>query len=183
LQNQQVHGTMKVSQSSYQKGSAPLRGPKPLPLCLDEQLRQELDKFARRPSTAQQLALRARIILAAVQGKNNTHIAQELGLDLVTVRLWRKRWQEREALQLEEMGISERLSDAPRSGTPPRFSAEQMCQIMALACEEPQKSGRPISHWTPRELAEEAVRRQIVPRISPRQVGRFLKRCGPQAAS
>lgn len=48
-------------------------------------------------------------------------------------------------------------------------------QIMASACEDPQASGRPVSHWTPRELADEAVKRRIVERISPRSVGRFLK--------
>ncbi len=63
----------------------------------------------------------------------------------------------------------------------PTFSAEQVVQIVALACEPPPDSDRPVSHWTPRELAEEAVTRHIVPTISPRSVGRFLKR-GPTPA-
>jgi hypothetical protein len=46
---------------------------------------------------------------------------------------------------------------------------------MALACEDPQASSLPISHWTPKELANEAIRRGIVSSISPRSVGRFLK--------
>jgi putative transposase len=54
---------------------------------------------------------------------------------------------------------------------------------MALACEDPQATGRPVSHWSPRELADEAVHRGIVARISPRTVGRFLKGGGPQAPS
>jgi hypothetical protein len=54
-------------------------------------------------------------------------------------------------------------------------TAEPLCQIVALACEEaPADSGRPTSHWTPRELADEAVKRRIVARISVRTVGRFL---------
>ena len=62
-----------------------------------------------------------------------------------------------------------------RPGTPATFSAEQICRIIAVACEEPEESGRPISEWTPRELADEVVKREIVESISPRQVGRFLK--------
>jgi hypothetical protein len=46
---------------------------------------------------------------------------------------------------------------------------------MALACEDPKASSLPISHWTPTELAKEAIRRGIVESISPRSVGRFLK--------
>jgi putative transposase len=67
------------------------------------------------------------------------------------------------------------LSDQPRSGTPPKFTAEQIVQITAVACEAPSKSGRPVSHWTPSELADEVVKRQIVESISVSSVGRFLK--------
>lgn len=76
----------------------------------------------------------------------------------------------------------ERLQDAPRPGAPATFGAEQWCQIMALACEQPEASGRPISHWTPRELADEACKRGIVATISERHVGRFLKSSRPQTA-
>ena len=47
--------------------------------------------------------------------------------------------------------------------------------ILAVACEPPENSGRPVTHWTPRELADEVIKRGIVASISPRQVGRFLK--------
>jgi putative transposase len=70
--------------------------------------------------------------------------------------------------------VSDALDDAPRAGAPPTFTAEQVVQIVALACEPPPGSDRPVSHWTPRELAEEAVTRGIVSTISPRSVGRFL---------
>jgi putative transposase len=75
------------------------------------------------------------------------------------------------------------LSDQPRPGTPAKFSAEEICQIIAVACENPADSERPITEWTPRELAEEVVNRQIVSSISTRQVGRFLKSGGFKAAS
>ena len=69
--------------------------------------------------------------------------------------------------------MPERLQDAPRPGAPATFSAEQWCQIIALACEPREASGRPISHWTPRELADEARKRGIVGTISTRHVARF----------
>ena len=66
------------------------------------------------------------------------------------------------------------LADDARSGAPPKFSAEQMAAIIALACERPGDCGLPVSHWTPAELAREAIKRGIVESISPRQVDRFL---------
>jgi putative transposase len=68
------------------------------------------------------------------------------------------------------------LADAPRPGTPETFSAEQLTQIISVACESPQASGRLVTHWSPRELAQEVIHRGIVARISVRTVGRFLKR-------
>ncbi len=76
--------------------------------------------------------------------------------------------------QLRKM-IENILSDAPRPGTPKFFRVEQVVQIVALACEKPQASQRPVSHWSARELADEAIKRGIVEKISPRSVGRFLK--------
>ena len=72
--------------------------------------------------------------------------------------------------------IIEVLSDEHRSGGPPKFSPEQVAGILSLACEPPADSGLPVSHWTPTELAREAVKRGLVESISPRQVDRFLAR-------
>lgn len=66
------------------------------------------------------------------------------------------------------------LRDEPRSGHSPTFTAEQVVQIVAIACAHPKYCGRPISHWTPREIRDEALKRGIVPTISVTQVGRFL---------
>jgi putative transposase len=72
--------------------------------------------------------------------------------------------------------VLDALEDEERPGTPATFTPEQLCGIVALACEvKPEECGRPVSHWTARELADEAVKRKIVPSISPRHVGRFLK--------
>lgn len=79
--------------------------------------------------------------------------------------------------------IEELLKDEPREGAPVKFTAEQVTQIIALACEDPQASGRAITHWSAWELAEEAIKRSIVESISARSVERFLKRSGSQAPS
>jgi len=73
------------------------------------------------------------------------------------------------------------LGDLPRAGCGGKFTAEQIAQILAVACEPPEKSGRPVTHWTSRELTDEVVQRGIVPSISVRQVGRFLKGGGASA--
>ena len=105
---------------------------------------------------------------------------------------WRKRWLNKraklEAAQAvggEEKAlkrvIEEALKDEPHTGAPPRFTAEQIIQIVAVACEKPEDSGRAVSNWTPREVKEEVVKRGIVETISVRSVGRFLKSGGPKA--
>ncbi len=70
--------------------------------------------------------------------------------------------------------IVEILNDEPRTGTPVGFSVEQVVQIIALACENPEKSGRPVTHWTSQELALEIVKRGIAKQISTRSVRRLL---------
>jgi len=67
------------------------------------------------------------------------------------------------------------LTDTLRSGAPATFTAEQIVQIVAVACEHPAEAERPISPWTPREVADEVIKRGIVETISTRSVGRFLQ--------
>ena len=114
------------------------------------------------------------MILAAAAGKRNAEIARELGVSVDTVRSWRMRWIGLQAVPLEEISVSERLTDVPRPGRPSQITAEQTCQIFALACEQPKE--RPISHWTGREIADEVKRRGIVKEISPRHAARVLKK-------
>ena len=92
------------------------------------------------------------------------------------VRRWRQRWLSFSGLSLADLSVAERLADAPRPRTPARIGAEQVCAIVALACEAPAHSGRPITQWTGREIADEIMRRGIVERISPRHAARVLKR-------
>jgi putative transposase len=67
------------------------------------------------------------------------------------------------------------MPDEPGRGGPVKFSAEQVVQIVAMSCEAVTTSSYPVSHWTPKEVAAEAVKRGIVTSLSLRQVGRFLK--------
>jgi transposase len=138
--------------------------------------RQELEGLVRAHRTPQQLAQRARIVLAAADGLNNTQIARQVGVDADTVRLWRMRWLGLQAASLEDLSITARLTDAPKPGAPARITAEQVCQVVALACEAPETAGRPISQWSSRELADEIMRRGIIDPISPRHAARLLKR-------
>jgi len=158
------------------------RGPRPVALTLTDPERQALETLVNRHTTPQQLVLRARIVLSAATDLNNGQIARQFQVSRHTVRFWRQRWQELQCVPLEERRVAERLADHPRSGAPGRIAPEQWCHLVALVCEVPEGSERPISHWTPREIAAEAVKRGLVARISPRHVGRFLKGDGPQAA-
>jgi putative transposase len=144
----------------------------PTPLQLTETQREQLQQLVNRHSTPQQIAVRASVILLADKGLNHREIAGELNISRDMARLWRNRWLE---LSVKDSPIVERLADAPRSGGPMTFSLEQILQLFAIACEKPEDYGRPISHWTVRELADEVVKQGIVMSISPRHVGRLLE--------
>ena len=121
-----------------------MRGPKPPTIELAEVEPQDLEALIRRHSPPQQQVLRARIVLAA-DGANNAQIARQLQVSLDMVRRWRERWLVLQPAALEDLPVAERLTDVPRPGKPPRITAEQVCQIQALACETPAGSDRPIS--------------------------------------
>jgi putative transposase len=159
--------------------------PYAIPLNVSAQQQDLLFRLVRRATCPQRLVRRGKIILAAAAEASNTKITQDLHVDHETVRLWRERWQAAESrLQaIEAAGNPKRLSqaievlltDEQRPGAPGTFTFEQYMQILALACEQPMTVDRPVSAWTPRELADEAVKRGIVTTISPRTVERFLK--------
>ena len=158
-------------------------GPKAIVIHLSEAAVSGLTKLIKAHQTGQQMVRRARIILAAGQGHSNSQIARDLGVEVETVRLWRRRWQLLEPIPLSDLSVEERLTDLPRPGAPAQITADQRCQIEALACEKPEQSGRPITHWTHREIADELIQRKIVDTISPRHAGRLLKRGGSQTPS
>jgi len=122
------------------------------------------------PSAPQSLVMRACIILLASVGVGVRETAQVLQIGRTTVQRWRARW-----CASNEKPFTQRLCDEPRPGTPPTFQPEQICQIIALACEPPGQSGRPFTHWTHEGLTTAAREEGIVERISSDSVGRFLR--------
>lgn len=146
-----------------------------------------LEKWVRNTAaTPHRLIERCHIVLMSAEGVNNKEQARRLGVDRQRIRRWRTRWAEYEdRLRKAEDGgvqdkdlttlIREALDDAQRPGAPSKFSAEELAQIISVACEPPEDSERPVTHWTPRELADEVMVRGIVDSISPRHIDRFLK--------
>ncbi len=130
-----------------------------------------LDEFSRSRSVPEGIKQRATIVLLAFQGQLNEEIAPQVGLNRQQVGVWRQRWRDAwdalcvwecsEPRRLRE-AILELLSDAPRPGSPGRITAEQVVQIVALACETPALSDRPITRWTHRELRDEILKRKIL---------------------
>jgi putative transposase len=163
-----------------------MSGPPPATIDLSTRQRALLEQLRHRQTAPQRLIRRVLIVLALAADPCLRITARDLGLNRISVRLWRDRWRAAAAAlaQAEQDNLSdprllalitEVLDDAPRPGGPATFSPEQIVQIVAVACEPPEKSGRPISHWTHRELADEVKKRRIVQDIAPRTVGRFLK--------
>lgn len=168
----------------------PVAGPQPIAISLSTAQQAVLERLLRQHSCPQALALRVRIVLGAATGTRNEPLAARLSCSPTTVRKWRARWAAAESqLAAAEAdaavltsAVAAALADAARPGTPDSFSAEQIVQIVNLACTSPRGCGRPIDAWTPRELADEAQRQGIVSSISPTTVGRFLGR-GRSAAA
>ena len=133
---------------------------------------RELNDLVRAHSTPQALVQRARIILLACAGAGVEETARQLGIWRKTARHWRCRWCEADAA----VGVAARLADAPRPGAPAKFTPEAICQVMALACQDPETLGVAVSHWSQSELARQSVARGIVESISHSSVGRFLKK-------
>src|SRR3954452_2174272 len=149
-----------------------------------------LQTFSRSVTAPSRLRQRATIIILAFEGLRNEDIAPRVGLTQRQVGRWRRRWanawnrlidveccESRAALRRAMEAV---LSDEPRPGVPAKFTPEQVTQILAVACEPPAKSDRPITHWTVQELTDEVIRRGIVESISPAQVYRYLREAALQ---
>ena len=154
-------------------------------IVISERQQAILHSLSRASTVAKCLAQRATVILLAFAGRDNRDIACQVGLERHQLGLWRRRWQAAfprlirieclETAATLRQAIEAVLRDQPRSGSPGTFTAEQITLILAVACEPPEKSGRPITHWALQELTEEVILRGIVPAISPAQVGRYLR--------
>jgi len=186
-------GKQGESESSIGTEATPIMSGPPATIDLSIRQRALLERLRQRQTAPQRLIRRVLILLTLAANPCLQITARDLGLNRISVRLWRDRWlaadpdltqaEKDEVSDQQYLGlIEEILDDAPRPGGPATFTPEQIVQIVAVACEPPEKSGRPISHWTHRELADEVKKRQIVKAIAPRSVGRFLK-TGRLAAS
>ena len=119
------------------------RGPKPTPITLSDDERAKLTDWARRPTSAQRLALRARIVLAATDGRANAAIATELRVTVPTVRKWRDRFSRRRL---------EGLVDEPRPGAPRTITDQQVERAVTRTLESKPAGA---THWSTRMLARE----------------------------
>ncbi len=159
-----------------------------------ERQMEMLEEIVASKRASVRLVERAQIVLLAYQKRNNEQISEIVGLNPQQVSVWRRRWKANQdhliAIECSDTkaalrrAIENVLADLPRKGRDSKFSTEQQVAIVSIACEAPdEQAERPISNWTRREIAEEAVRRKIVPSISISRVGSFLKSGRPQAAS
>ena len=158
-------------------------------IIISEKQQKLLEEFSKSRTLGKCIVQRAAIILLGFTGMLNEAIALQVGLNRNQVGIWRQRWRDAwdslcvwECTQPHRLreAILDLLCDAPRPGAPATFTAEQVSQIVALACEDPKLSGRPIDHWTLRELRDEAITRKIVTAISVSQIGRFLQQAAVQ---
>ena len=154
---------------------------------VSERQRSILVKWVRnKADSPYRLVLRCEIILLSAAGVDNAEQGRRLNVYRQRPRRWRRRWVEAEEhlAGAESKDVSDRdlaqlllkvLSDRERPGAKPTFSAEQLTMIIAVACEVPEECGRPVTHWTRKELADEVIKRGIVDSISARHVDRLLK--------
>jgi putative transposase len=153
-----------------------------------------LEQMVRRQTSPQRLVRRAKILVALEPGAPQCHGRRQMPLHRGTVQVGCRRWcalapklEQREAEEGSDKALTtvivEALTDSLRSGTPATFTPEHIVQLVAGACEDPRDAGRPVSHWPPREVAEEVRKRRMVETLSPRSGGRFLQSGGLAAPS
>src|SRR5271154_1662891 len=153
-----------------------------------------LERLGRSRTLERRLAERVQIVLGCDEGKTTVALARMLAVDAQRVARWRRRIANvRDRLaamttddvsdEALEEAIVDLLRDEERSGCPGKFTAEQLAQLMTLACQEPKELGLPVTHWTPRELALCAQQLGIVESISPRHIARFLGGGGTPSTS
>lgn len=154
-------------------------------LRLTEKVYHILKALTHKTTVERRVCQRATIIVLAFDKLNNCEIAGRVGLGRQCVGRWRRRWQlsveallaieMREPHAVLERAIEDVLRDAPRTGAPAKFNAQQIAQVVSVASESPRDSDRPVETWTGRELADEMVKRLIVSSISPSRVNDFLR--------
>ncbi|MCC5945631.1 MAG: helix-turn-helix domain-containing protein [Bernardetiaceae bacterium] len=165
-------------------------------IILSDLQRELLDKIYRQKTSSARDKERAGIILSLSTGVSSLKLSKDLGLNRHKVQRCRYHWLSKSSIlsAAEEKALSENkrhllhkaileaLSDAPRSGCPSKFSAEQYCQILGVALENPSDSGHEVTHWSLNILKQEVEKRGIVESISRAQLGAFLKGRGRETS-
>ncbi len=152
---------------------------------LTEPMYEILMELANSRTVGNSVVQRANVILMGFEKATNEVISPWVGLCEKTVGLWRRRWRASySALLRMQFAESEAqfrrsvilcLSDAPRSGAPGKFTAQQIVGLIGIACEPPENSGRQVTTWTGSELADECRKRNLVDSISASHVNCILR--------
>lgn len=168
------------------------RGKAPTPaIAMTARQYRILEKHCHKHSLAHNTKTRIKILILASKGRSNLSVKRELGVDVKTTKKWRCRWEaEFDTLVVFEKGFSEEgisdkelldrmlaiIKDNPRSGAPREITLAQEQQIVALACEQPEDYGIPMTQWNREMLAHVAKAKGIVKKLSPRYVSVILKK-------
>lgn len=161
----------------WERNQAAIHPSEPLVLTAEE--RQELERLARGRNVEARIVERARLVLRLAEGASDRQVAKSLGLTFKTVRKWRRRYRKRR-LGRPNDPPNKWLVDAQRVGRPDKFDERFWVDVLAVATSDPQVSGRPITHWTAHEIADEVVKRGLADSIHPSTVSRFLAQCSLQ---
>lgn len=159
---------------------------RPRSILLTSRQNEYLRELSNSRKCSRGLSNRARIVLYWSESRGVRKTARDMEISTSTVQTWRQRWwdgvQQWDSTQKKwsdkdlRNKVMDLLTDEPRSGTPPKFSPEEVCEIISVACIVPKELGIPVSHWSASDLRREVIKQEIVPEISVRTVGRFLKR-------
>lgn len=148
---------------------------------LAENIIDLLMSFLQRSTLEVRKQERAKIMLMANQFADDKLIAKECNSSLKKIKKWKKRFLSffKDRVSTSKVNLRNELlnllKDAKRSGAPSTYKPAHICLIVSIALDKPELSGRPISHWTCRELADEANKRKITENISERTVSRILR--------